>query len=83
MNHPRVRAALVTQLAEHQAQATGSAARVMRMLLMKEPPRFEKGEITDKGSLNQRAVLHHRSELVDALYADGADVIRAGECVAA
>ena len=83
MNHPRVRAAFITQLAEHQAQATGSATRVMRMMLMKDPPRFEKGEITDKGSLNQRAVLHHRSELVDALYAGGTEVIRAGECVAA
>lgn len=83
MSHPKVRAAFADQLAEHQAQATGSATRVMRMMLMNTPPRFEKGEITDKGSLNQRAVLNHRRDLVEALYAGGAEVIRAGERVAA
>jgi feruloyl-CoA synthase len=50
--------------------ATGSASRVVRLVLMSEPPSLDKGEITDKGSINQRAVLSHRSALVEALYAD-------------
>jgi feruloyl-CoA synthase len=48
---------------------TGSANRVARALLLAQPPSIDKGEITDKGSINQRAVLTHRAELVDALYA--------------
>ena len=75
LSHPTIRAAIVERLAEHQRQATGSASRVMRMMLMAEPPRLDKGEITDKGSLNQRAVLAHRAELVEALYSDASDVI--------
>jgi feruloyl-CoA synthase len=35
---------------------------------MAEPPSAEKGEVTDKGSINQRAVLKHRAALVDALH---------------
>lgn len=81
--HPSVRAELAARLADHQRKASGSATRVMRMLLMKEPPRFEKGEITDKGSLNQRAVLAHRRELVEALYSDTPDAIYAGKELAA
>ncbi len=53
------------QLAAH---STGSATRVARAHLMAEPPSLDKGEITDKGSINQRAVLLHRSALVDALH---------------
>jgi feruloyl-CoA synthase len=50
--------------------ATGSASTVSRMCLLAEPPSLDKGEITDKGSINQRAVLAHRQALVDALHAD-------------
>ena len=50
------------------AQATGSATRVARMHLMAEPPSLDKGEITDKGSINQRAVLKHRANLVEAMH---------------
>jgi feruloyl-CoA synthase len=38
------------------------------MHLLREPPSIDKGEVTDKGSINQRAVLTHRAALVDALY---------------
>ncbi|CAD7050012.1 feruloyl-CoA synthase [Pseudorhizobium endolithicum] len=74
--HPSVRAAISERLAEHQRQATGSATRIMRVMLMHEPLRFEKGEVTDKGSINQRAVLAHRADLVDVLHGDGPGVIR-------
>ncbi|MGC1173462.1 feruloyl-CoA synthase [Polaromonas sp.] len=47
---------------------TGSANRIARMHLMHEPPSIDKGEVTDKGSINQRAVLKHRDALVNALH---------------
>lgn len=74
--HPEVHAALAEKLAEHARSASGSATRVMRIMLLKDPPRFERGEVTDKGSLNQRAMLSHRADLVAALYEGGKDVIR-------
>jgi feruloyl-CoA synthase len=51
------------------AAATGSASKVARLCLLAEPPSLDKGEITDKGSINQRAVLAHRAALVEALHA--------------
>jgi len=58
------------------ASGTGSASRVARALLLAEPPSIDRGEITDKGSINQRAVLTHRAALVETLYAaQGADVL--------
>ncbi|AEG93599.1 feruloyl-CoA synthase [Ramlibacter tataouinensis] len=53
------------------AGATGSATRVARLHLMHEPPSIDKGEVTDKGSINQRAVLKHREALVAALHDGG------------
>jgi len=50
--------------------ATGSANRVARLCLLSDPPSLDKGEITDKGSINQRSVLAHRAALVDGLHAD-------------
>jgi feruloyl-CoA synthase len=52
------------------ASATGSANRIARLALVSEPPSIDKGEVTDKGSINQRAVLKHRAEAVEALHAD-------------
>jgi feruloyl-CoA synthase len=57
------------------ASGTGSATRVARALVMVEAPSIDRGEVTDKGSINQRAVLTHRAGLVDELYAGGAGVI--------
>jgi len=50
------------------AQSTGSANRLARIHVLAEPPSTDKGELTDKNSINQRAVLQHRAALVDALY---------------
>jgi len=50
------------------AQATGSATRLARLLLLAEAPSIDSGEITDKGSINQRAVLRRRDALVQALH---------------
>ncbi len=54
---------------------TGSATRVARAVLMADPPSIDRGEVTDKGSINQRAVLLHRDGLVEHLYAGGEGVI--------
>jgi feruloyl-CoA synthase len=40
--------------------------------LLADPPSLDAGEITDKGSINQRAVLTYRAQAVDALYTDPA-----------
>ncbi|PMS16913.1 feruloyl-CoA synthase [Trinickia dabaoshanensis] len=50
------------------AEGTGSANRVARAALLDPPPSLATGEITDKGSINQRAVLSQRAAVVDALY---------------
>ncbi|UVM52907.1 feruloyl-CoA synthase [Pseudomonas sp. B21-015] len=49
-------------------EATGNATRLQWIALLVEPPSIDLGEITDKGSLNQRAVLQWRAAKVDALY---------------
>jgi feruloyl-CoA synthase len=54
------------------SEGTGSANRVARLHVLAEPPSLDKGEVTDKGSINQRAVLASRSALVEAMY-DGTD----------
>jgi feruloyl-CoA synthase len=60
--------AIVNELAQ---TATGSANRIARLCLLSEPPTIDKGEITDKGSINQRSVLAHRADMVAALHAGG------------
>ncbi len=55
--------------------ATGSANRIARMCLLAEPPTIDRGEVTDKGSINQRAVLTHRAETVKALHDDALHTI--------
>jgi len=48
---------------------TGSATRPARAVLLVDPPGIDRGEVTDKGSINQRAVLACRDALVEQLYA--------------
>ena len=55
-------------LGELATASTGSANRIARLILLDQPPSIDKGEVTDKGSINQRAVLQHRDALVDALH---------------
>jgi feruloyl-CoA synthase len=68
LQHPKVLTYFQHLLNALAAQATGSANRVARMLLLSEPPSIDKGEVTDKGSINQRAVLKHRDAWVQALH---------------
>ncbi|MCU0926229.1 MAG: feruloyl-CoA synthase [Hydrogenophaga sp.] len=60
---------VINQLAQ---ASTGSATRVARAVLLAEPPSIDLGEVTDKGSINQRMVLKHRDALVQALHGDTA-----------
>ena len=70
LNSPAV-VAKFQQIVDTLAQgATGSANRIARLCLLSEPPTIDRGEITDKGSINQRAVLTHRADTVEALHAD-------------
>jgi feruloyl-CoA synthase len=64
-----VRQAFERVLGELAAQSTGSSTYVARAMLLDTPPSLDAREITDKGSLNQKAVLQHRSAIVDELYA--------------
>ena len=48
--------------------ATGNASRLEWIALLDEPASIDRGEITDKGSINQRAVLQWRAAKVEALY---------------
>jgi feruloyl-CoA synthase len=48
----------------------GSSTHPVRLLVMSEPPQIDAGEITDKGYINQRAVLERRAALLEQLYAD-------------
>ena len=68
LHHPTVRAFFQALADRLWLDATGSASRVARLHVLAEPPAIDKGEITDKNSINQRAVLTHRAALVEALY---------------
>ena len=68
LTHPRVVDFFQTLADRLWAQGTGSANRIARLHVLREPPSIDRGEITDKGSINQRNVLTHRAALVDALY---------------
>ena len=57
-------------------QDAGTSTYPARLLVMTEPPSIDANEITDKGYINQRAVLERRAALVEKLYSDSPDVIR-------
>ncbi|MDB5521448.1 MAG: feruloyl-CoA synthase, partial [Tardiphaga sp.] len=65
---PLVRAAFKRSLARFSAGATGSSTRIARAVLLDTPLQIDAGEVTDKGSINQRAVLEHRAALIEDIY---------------
>jgi feruloyl-CoA synthase len=69
VNAPLVRTKFAELLAKLAAESRGSSTRIERALLMPDPPSMDKGEATDKGSINQHSVLKNRVVLVDELYA--------------
>src|SRR5215831_14790509 len=77
---PLIRGAFVERFTKFLSTATGSSTRVTRAILLDLPLSIDRGEVTDKGSINQRAVLEHRKEVIEELYAPepSARVIRLG-----
>ncbi len=65
---PLIRDAFRERFFNFFATATGSSTRITRAILIDTPLSIDRGEVTDKGSINQRAVLDHRSPLIDELY---------------
>ena len=74
---PLIRDAFRQRFAGFFASSTGSSTRIVRALLLDEPLSIDHGEVTDKGSINQRAVLDNRKHLIETLYSPTlpADVI--------
>jgi feruloyl-CoA synthase len=68
--HAAVRAAFQRLFDTLSLKSTGAANRIARAIVLDEPPSIDAGEITDKGSINQRAVLQARAALVAELYAE-------------
>jgi feruloyl-CoA synthase len=81
VNAPDVRQKFSELLRKLAALSQGSSTRVERAILMADLPSMDKGEMTDKGSINQRAVLRNRAALVDELYGEplSSQVIAVGE----
>ena len=65
---PLIRDAFRERLTKFLAAATGSSNRITRAILIDTPLSIDRGEVTDKGSINQRTVLDHRSRLIEELY---------------
>jgi feruloyl-CoA synthase len=70
LDDPGVLAHFQTVVDELARASTGSANRIARLCLLADPPTIDRGEITDKGSINQRSVLTHRADTVAKLHAD-------------
>jgi len=70
---PEVRAFFANLLQRLNRHATGSASHVARLCLLAQPPSLALGEMTDKGSINQRVVLKQRADVVAALHAAQGD----------
>ena len=68
LRHPAVRSRFQTTFDDLAGQATGSSTFVARAVLLDVLPSLDAREITDKGSINQKAVLRNRAALVDDLY---------------
>ena len=74
---PEVREALRDGLKKHNAENGANSRRFAYALILTEPPSIDANEITDKGYVNQRAVLDNRPDQVARIYAGGdADVIK-------
>jgi feruloyl-CoA synthase len=68
--HQGLRSIVQERLDRLAEAATGSSTRVARAIVLETPPSLDQGEITDKGSINQRAVMAARERLVEDLYAE-------------
>ncbi len=67
---PTVRAMFHQRLAKLYAAGTGSSNRIVAGLLVENPPSSTAGELTEKGTVNARALQRNRPALLDALFGD-------------
>ena len=70
VRHPAVRARFQDVLDALARESTGSSTRIVRAMVLETPPSIDVSEVTDKGSINQRAVLQTRAALVEELYGE-------------
>jgi len=75
LGNATARQILCDSLAAFNARNPASSTRVARLLFLDEPLNIDAGEITDKGYVNQRAVLERRQTLVEQLYSDDTEVV--------
>jgi len=78
---PRVQDAFRLRLDEFGRRNPGHSTRIVAAVLLVDPPSIDAQEATDKGSVNQKAVLANRARLVDQLYGGAGDavIVRASE----
>jgi feruloyl-CoA synthase len=85
VKHPKVRSSLLEKLRAYNRLYPGNSTRICRALLLDKPANSDANEINDKGYLNQRAVLDHRADLVEKLYAarsnDGDVIINSSDVI--
>jgi feruloyl-CoA synthase len=81
VSHPAILNRMHAGLSKLASRGAGTSTYADRALLMQEPPSIDAGEITDKGYINQRAVLGRRADLVERLYGESAaaDVVVLGQ----
>jgi feruloyl-CoA synthase len=81
IRQPLIRAQLQEVLNELAKKSTGSASLVKRAVLADLTLSIDRGEITDKGSINQKMIIKNHPELIEKLYSTkkGDDVIEVGE----
>ena len=70
-----VRAKFKELLVSMAKSSTGSSNRIARAIVLDVPPSIDAHELTDKGSISQRAVLENRAEVVEELYSGSPRVI--------
>jgi feruloyl-CoA synthase len=68
-SEPGLQAWIQQRLAAHARVYPARSRAVRRARVLPIAPSLDRGEITDKGSINQRAVLRHHADLVAELYA--------------
>ena len=69
LDAPPVRSWIKERLQSFAAASTGSSNLIQRAAVLTEPPTLDTGELTDKGSINQRLVIRNRPRLIEELYA--------------
>jgi feruloyl-CoA synthase len=72
-SNKRLRAIFRERLAKLAAVGTGSSNRIVAALLVEDPPSSTASELTEKGTVNSRALERNRPELLDALFGDTND----------